>query len=188
MASNTIDPTGMIVRDARSRYRTAQREESGAHGAFEAETKRGGGAPRSEVEVARSAAPADIAELLGIATSDEVVVRARKMYVGDRLVQLADSYIPGFVAAAAPAVAQLDTGVGGIISRMSEAGLTQTTVIEDVDQRPATAEQAAALGVEPGDQLMTITHSATTEEGRIVEITRHTLGPGWKLRFEVPLA
>ncbi|WP_432158238.1 GntR family transcriptional regulator [Streptomyces sp. bgisy153] len=188
MASNTVDANGTITRDARSRYRTAQREESGAHGAFEAETKRSGATPRSEVEVSRSAAPAEIAELLGVAAGDEVVVRARRMYVGERLVQLADSYIPGFVAEAAPAVAQLDTGVGGIISRMSEVGLAQDSVVEDVEQRPATAEQAEALGVQSGDQLLTITHTGVTQDGRVVEVTRHTLGPGWKLRFEVPLA
>lgn len=188
MPSNTVDANGTIIRDARSRYRTAQREESGAHGAFEAETKRSGGTPRSEVEVRRGTAPAEIAELLGIEAGDEVVIRARRMYVGERLVQLADSYIPGFVAEAAPAVAQLDTGVGGIISRMSEAGLAQDSIVEDIEQRPAPSEQAAALGVQAGEQLLTITHAGFTKDGRAVEITRHTLGPGWKLRFEVPVA
>lgn len=183
MPSNTIDADGTITRDARSRYR--QRAEGGAHGAFEAETKRAGGTPRADVEVTRGAAPADVAAILG--DSADTVIRSRRMYDGERLVQLCDTYIPAFVAEAAPAVAQLDTGTGGIISRMADAGLTQAEVVEDVMQVPATAEQAEALGVEAGELLLTITHTGTTEDGRVVEVSRHTLGRGWTLRYGVPL-
>lgn len=102
-------------------------------------------------------------------------------------VPLADTYIPGFVADAAPAVAQLDTGTGGIISRMADAGLRQTDVTEDVGQTPATADQAAALGVEQGELLLAITHTGRVEDGRAVEVTRHILGRGWTLRYGVPL-
>ncbi|MET9804661.1 UTRA domain-containing protein [Streptomyces sp. NPDC006368] len=183
MPTNTIATDGTIIRDARSRYRL--RAEGGAHGAFEAETKRAGGTPRSDVEVTRGTAPADLAALLD--DSGEVVIRQRRMYDGERLVQLADTFIPAFVAEAAPAVAQLDTGEGGIISRMADAGLAQTEVVEDVAQAPATADQAEALGVQEGAPLLTITHVGRTEDGRVVEITRHVLGEGWKLRYGVPL-
>lgn len=186
MPSNTIGPDGQITRDARSRY--VQRAEGGAHGAFEAETKRAGGSPRAEVEVTRGAAPADVAAILGEGTEAEVVIRQRRMFDGDRLVQLADTYIPASVAEAAPAVAQLDTGEGGIISRMAEAGLAQTDVTEDVQQVPATADQADALGVHPGELLLLITHIGRTADGRSVEVTRHVLGRGWTLRYGVPLS
>ncbi|MFJ5820119.1 UTRA domain-containing protein [Streptomyces sp. NPDC093108] len=183
MPSNTIGTDGTITRDARSRYR--QRADDGAHGAFEAETKRAGGSPRAEIDVARGSAPQEVSGLLG--NAGEVVIRRRRMFDGDRLVQLCDTYIPAFVAEAAPDVAQLDTGVGGIISRMADAGLTQTDVVEDVTQEPASAEQADALGVEPGSLLLTITHVGRTEDGRTVEVSKHTLGPGWTLRYGVPL-
>ncbi|MEZ3182974.1 UTRA domain-containing protein [Streptomyces pimonensis] len=183
MPTNTIGTDGTITRDARSRYRL--RAEGGARGAFEAETKRAGGTPRAEVEVTRGTAPADVAEILG--DTGEVVIRQRRMYDGERLVQLADTYLPAFVAEAAPAVAQLDTGEGGIISRMADAGLAQTDVVEDVCQVPATADQAAALGVQEGAPLLTITHVGRTEDGRTVEVTRHVLGEGWTLRYGVPL-
>jgi GntR family transcriptional regulator len=184
MPSNTIGADGTITRDARSRYR--QRAEGGAHGAFEAETKRAGGSPRAEVEVDRAQAPADIAALLGN-TEAEVIIRRRRMYDGERLVQLADTYIPAFVAEAAPVVAQLDTGTGGIISRMADADLAQAEVVEDITQVPATADQAEALGVEPGALLLTITHTGRTEDGRTVEVSKHVLSPGWTLRYGVPL-
>lgn len=186
MPSNTIGTDGTITRDARSRY--VQRAENGAHGAFESETKRAGGSPRAEVDVQRGPAPADIAAILDEAAGAEVVIRSRRMFDGERLVQLADTYIPAAVAEAAPAVAQLDTGEGGIISRMADAGLTQTDVTEDVVQVPATADQADALGVEPGELLLTITHTGRTEDGQAVEVTRHILGRGWTLRYGVPLS
>ncbi|MCX4482161.1 UTRA domain-containing protein [Streptomyces cellulosae] len=185
MPTNTIGTDGTITRDARSRYRL--RAEDGAHGAFEAETKRAGGSPRAEVEVSRGAAPDAIAALLGEGAGADVVIRQRRMYDGERLVQLANTYIPAFVAEAAPAVAQLDTGAGGIISRMAEAGLAQTEVVEDVELVMASEEAAEALGVKLGELLLAITHVGRTEDGRVVEVTRHVLGRGWKLRYGVPL-
>lgn len=184
MPSNIIGAEG-IIRDARSRYR--QRAEGGAHGAFEAETKRAGQTPRAEVDVDRGSAPAEISALLGGESTVEVVIRKRRMYVGERLVQLADTYIPASVAEAAPTVAELDTGEGGIISRMAEAGLAQTNVVEDVTQVRASAEQASALGVSEGDSLLAITHVGQTDSGQVVEVTHHVLGPGWTLRYGVPL-
>ncbi|WP_411152634.1 UTRA domain-containing protein [Streptomyces sp. A30] len=186
MASNEITETGTIVRDARTRYTTAQREENGARGAFDAELQRTGRAPRSEVSVSRAAAPSDVAELLG--ASGEVVVRAREMFDGDRLVQLATTYIPVDVAEAA-GVEQVDTGVGGIISRMKEAGFDQgDTATEDIALRPATADEAARLGLPEGSDVLTINHIGRTADGRVVEVTQHVLAKGWTLRFSVPLA
>ncbi|WP_031072087.1 UTRA domain-containing protein [Streptomyces sp. NRRL WC-3742] len=181
---STTTSGGTILRDASARYRKASREEGGARGAFDAETKRSGGAPRAEVTVRRDSVPADVAELLGAETA---VVRARKMYDGDTLVQLADTYIPVDVAEAA-GVEQVDTGVGGIISRFAEAGFAQAEVTEDVTQIEADADQAAALGVQAGDKLLQILHVGRTESGRVVEVTQHVLGAGWTLRFSVPLA
>ncbi|WP_030423099.1 UTRA domain-containing protein [Streptomyces sp. NRRL F-5065] len=183
MASNQISETG-IVRDARTRYTTAQREESGAHGAFDAELQRTGRTPRSEVSVSRAIAPADVAELLG--AGGEVVVRARQMFDGNRLVQLATTYIPVDVAEAA-GVEQVDTGVGGIISRMKEAGFDQgDAATEDIALRPATADEAELLGLPEGSDVLTINHVGRAD-GRVVEVTQHVLGKGWTLRFSVPL-
>jgi len=184
---STTTSGGAILRDATDRYRRASREEAGAHGAYDAETKRAGGAPRSEVDVRRDAAPADVAAVLGIEPGTTVAVRARKMFKDDELVQLADTFVPTDVAEAA-GIEQLDTGVGGIISRMAEAGFAQAEVTEDVTQIAADADQAAALGVDAGTLLLQITHVGRTAEGRAVEVTKHILGPNWTLRFSVPVA
>ncbi|MFE3581413.1 UTRA domain-containing protein [Streptomyces vinaceus] len=185
MASNRIDDSGVILRDARTRYTTGQREENGARGAFDAELRRSGRAPRTEVSVSRAAAPADVAQLLGV--DGDVVVRAREMFDGDRVIQLVTTYIPVDVAEAA-GIEQVDTGVGGIISRMKEAGFDQgSTAVEDIELRSATSEESARLGLADGADVLTITHIGTAD-GRVVEVTQHVLGKGWKLRYAAPLA
>ncbi|MFD9240672.1 UTRA domain-containing protein [Streptomyces sp. NPDC059556] len=186
MPSNSIDSTGTILRDARTRYITGQREEGGAHGAFDAELRRSGRTPRTEVEVSRGAAPADVAELLGVG-GDDAVVRTRTMYDGDRVIQLVTTYIPVDVAQAA-GIEQVDTGVGGIISRMKDAGYDQgETAIEDIELRTATSSESSRLGLPEGAEVLTINHIGTAD-GRVVEVTQHVLGKGWKLRYAAPLA
>jgi GntR family transcriptional regulator len=110
------------------------------------------------------------------------------MYAADKLVQLADTVIPAAIAEVAPQVAQEDTGVGGIIDRMADAGHAQVDVVEDVSLIQANAAQAAALGVSEGDALLSITHTGSTADGTVVEVTRHVVGPGWTLRYGVPLS
>ncbi|MFJ3438841.1 UTRA domain-containing protein [Streptomyces cyaneofuscatus] len=185
MASNRIDDSGVILRDARTRYTTSQREENGAHGAFDAELRRSGRTPRTEVTVSRAAAPADVAQLLGV--DSDVVVRAREMFDGELVIQLVTTYIPVDVAEAA-GIEQADTGVGGIISRMKEAGFDQgDTAVEDIELRPATSEESERLGLAEGADVLTINHIGTAD-GRVVEVTQHVLGKGWKLRYAAPLA
>ena len=185
MASNRIDDNGVILRDARTRYTTGQREENGSHGAFDAELRRSGRSPRTEVTVSRAAAPADVAELLGV--EGDVVVRARQMFDGDRIIQIATTYIPVDVAEAA-GIEQVDTGVGGIISRMKEAAYDQgDTAVEDIELRTATSEESARLGLPDGAEVVTINHVGATADGRVVEVTQHVLSKGWKLRYAAPL-
>ncbi|MFD8259560.1 UTRA domain-containing protein [Streptomyces griseoluteus] len=185
MPSNRIDDNGVILRDARTRYTTGQREENGAHGAFDAELRRTSRTPRSETSVTRAAAPADVAQLLGV--NGDVVVRSREMFDGDRVIQLVTTYIPVDVAEAA-GIEQVDTGVGGIISRMKEAGFDQgDTAVEDVELRPATSEESTRLNLPEGADVLTINHVGTAN-GRVVEVTQHVLARGWKLRYAAPLA
>ncbi|WP_241740993.1 UTRA domain-containing protein [Streptomyces sp. L2] len=144
-----------------------------------------------ETAIRRDTAPAYVAELLDITTSDQTVIRARHMYDGERLVQLADSYVPVDVAEAA-GVENPDPGLGGIISRMRDAGFEQTEAIEEITQYPATSVEAEAFGVEVGSQLLQITHTGYTKTGRAVEVTVPARAPagrrGAYLRLQVAKA
>ncbi|MFE3074184.1 UTRA domain-containing protein [Streptomyces sp. NPDC059247] len=175
-----------ILRDSSTRYLRARREEGTSRGAFDTEIRKLGSTPRVETAVERDAAPEAVAAILGVEAGTETATRKRKMFRDDRLVQLADSYIPLDVAEAA-GIEQPDPGRGGIISRMAEAGFEQTEVTEEIQQHPASAAEAEALGVETGALLLRIIHVGRTVEGRAVEVTVHTLASGaWVLRYSVP--
>ncbi|MGD6765978.1 UTRA domain-containing protein [Streptomyces sp. BH097] len=176
-----------IVRDATERYRKERREAGESRGAFETEIRRLGGTPRVETAISRSAAPAAVAAILDIAATEATVVRARHMYNGDELVQLADSYVALDVAEAAQ-IENPDPGKGGIISRMADAGFEQTEVIEEVTLYAATSIEAEAFGVDVGTNLLQITHIGYTSTGRAIEVTVHRPSPDWVLRFSAPLA
>ncbi|MYR41238.1 UTRA domain-containing protein [Streptomyces sp. SID5910] len=182
----TTVSTEKIVRDSSTRYLRARREEGASRGAFDTEIRRLGGTPRVETDVERAAAPETVAAILGVEAGTETAARKRRMFSDDRLVQLADSYIPLDVAEAA-GIEQPDPGKGGIISRMAEAGFEQSEVTEEIQQHPANKAEAAALGVEANTLLLRIIHVGRTTEGRAVEVTVHTLAPdAWVLRYSVP--
>ncbi|MEW1551875.1 UTRA domain-containing protein [Streptomyces tsukubensis] len=174
-----------INRDSSTRYLQARREEGQSRGAFDTEIRRLGAVPRVETAVERAAPPAYVAGILGIEAGAVAAGRLRRMFANDRLIQLADSYIPLDVAEAA-GIEQPDPGRGGIISRMAEAGYEQTEITEEIEQVPATGTEAELLGVDEGTQLLRITHVGRTAEGRAVEVAVHTLAPGWVLRYSVP--
>jgi GntR family transcriptional regulator len=175
-----------IVRDATERYQRARRESGESRGAFDTEIRRLGGTPRVETDVQRAVPPQSAAAILGIEADTPAAARKRRMYDGERLVQLADTYVPVDVAEAA-GIEETDPGRGGIISRMAEAGYEQTEVIEEVTQYPASEIEAEAFGVEPGTLLLQITHTGYTAAGRAVEVTIHRPSPGWVLRYSVAL-
>ncbi|MFI6653841.1 UTRA domain-containing protein [Streptomyces sp. NPDC050529] len=181
-----MSSANQIVRDATERYTTARRESGESRGAFETEIKRLGGDPRVETVVKRGGAPTGVSDLLDIASGELTVIRARHMYDGERLVQLADSYVPLDVAEAAR-IEDQDPGLGGIISRMRDAGFEQTEVIEEVSQYAASDIEATAFGVEEGSLLLRIVHTGYTASGRAVEVTVHKPGPGWVLRYSAPV-
>lgn len=179
--------TTPIIRDATERYLKARREAGDSRGAFQAEIERLGGTPRVETTVRRSTAPADVVRHLSISSTEETLVRARRMYDGDKLVQLADSYIPLDVAEAS-GIQDPNSGVGGIISRMADAGYVQTEIIEEVTPYAATSIEAEAFGIEVGTPLVQITHIGYTSDARAIEVCIHKPGPGWVLRYSAPLS
>ncbi|MFD5433724.1 GntR family transcriptional regulator [Kitasatospora sp. NPDC127067] len=172
-----------IYRDSTSRYRKSSREENGARGAFGAEIQRLGMTPRSVPTISRGPAPADVAEILGVAATEAVLIRARVMYADDTVVQLATSYFPGDIAFGT-VLEQEDTGTGGSISRLAEQGHAQVEITEDVEVRQPTDEEAEALDIPSDRTVFEITHIARTAEGRAVEVVRHVAPTTlWKLSY-----
>ncbi|THA28466.1 GntR family transcriptional regulator [Streptomyces sp. A1547] len=169
-----VQPIKTIVRQVPTRYTAAYREAQGARGAFDAEIREHGMQPRWTTEPGQAAAPEKVAQLLGIEAGAEVAVRAREMFANDVPVQVAITYIPTDVATSA-GVTDIDSGTGGIISRMGETDNKQASVTETIGVRVPTEREQEQLRL-PGDaRVYELIHAARTAEGRCVEVTVHVM-------------
>lgn len=177
-----------ILRDANLRYRKSNREQGPdgvpSRGAFASEVKALGMRAGGDVTVDRVAPPAKVADLLGV-SADEVSVlsRARRMTADDVPVQLATSYVPGDVAFDS-ALENIDTGPGGMISRLAELGHVQAEVTEEINVRTPTPAEIEQLQLTEDARVYELLHVARTAEGRVVEVAIHVMPTHqWTLRY-----
>ncbi|MER8237440.1 GntR family transcriptional regulator [Streptomyces sp. NPDC094049] len=169
-----VQPIRTIVRRVPTRYTAAYREAHGARGAFDAEVREHGMQPRWTTEPRQEASSEKVAGLLGITAGAEVTVRARQMYADDVPVQLAITYIPADVASSA-GVAGVESGTGGIISRMGESGNEQVAVTETIQVRVPTDEEQEQLRLPADARVYELVHLGLTADERCVEATLHIM-------------
>ncbi|WP_327069278.1 GntR family transcriptional regulator [Kitasatospora sp. NBC_01302] len=178
-----------IRRDSTARYARAFREgqQAGqpARGSFNAEIQALGMTPESRVRVTRVAPPANVAKILGLQHNTETtIVRARQMFADSTPVQLADSYIPVAIAEAA-GLENEDTGVGGMLSRLTEAGYAQATIEETINVRTPSEEEAERLNLTEDHRVYEIVHVARTEDGTAIEVALHVMPVHlWELSYK----
>jgi GntR family transcriptional regulator len=177
--------TRQIHRNASARYSVAARERSGNRGAFDSEIRALGMEPRSVAVVGRSAASPDVAIALQLDAGAMVVTRARQMYADDTPVQLATSYIPS-VFADGTALAEQDSGPGGIISRFAELGLAQVRWTESIRVRRPDRDEAEFLRLEADQFVFEVWHTGWTAAGVPVELCVHVMpSHQWVLDYEI---
>lgn len=177
-----------ILRDANVRYRKPNREAgpdgAPSRGAFASEVKALGMRAGSDVTVDRVVPPAKVAELLGVSADEaSVLSRARRMTADDVPVQLATSYVPGEIGFDSP-LENVDTGPGGMISRLAELGYVQAEVTEEIDVRTPTESEIDELQLTEDTRVYELLHIARTAEGRAVEVAIHVMPTHqWTLRY-----
>ncbi|MFJ2194198.1 GntR family transcriptional regulator [Kitasatospora sp. NPDC087861] len=155
-----------IRRAVPQRYEATYRERG--RGAFDVEVREHGYEPRWETTVTET---------------DDATIRARKMWADDVPVQIAVTTVPKAVAQESDVKGQ-DTGTGGIISRMAQAGHGQDLMREEIDVRPPTAEEQEFLGLSEDHRVYELTHSAYAEDGTTVETTVHVMPTHlWSLAY-----
>jgi GntR family transcriptional regulator len=181
MTSIAEAPFKKVIRRAQPRQTASWREHGGARGAFDADIRNAGLEPVVNlVRVRPSTAPKIVADLL---KTDQVRVRVREMSAsvpGDSTLwpmQLATSFIPLDLAPDDSPIAQTDTGVGGIYSRLEEAGHEIASFNEISELVPVTGAHAEFLGLPEGHLAIEIFRTATDAEGRNVEVNVMMLHP-----------
>jgi DNA-binding GntR family transcriptional regulator len=169
-----VHPIPTIHRQVPTRYTAAFREAHGARGAYDAEIRQHGMQPRWTTVPGQEPAPEHIAALFGMDAGTEVVTRARDMFANDVPVQLAKTYLPADVASST-GLTEVDSGAGGLISRLSETRHQQTSVTETVRVRTPNEQEQEALALPADARVYELTHSARTVTGRCVEVTVHIM-------------
>jgi GntR family transcriptional regulator len=114
-----------------------------------------------------------IADELGIAAGDEVVVRARRMGVvtdpPEPPMHLSTSYIPLSVVGRAPALQQVDTGPGGMLARLQEAGYGPLHFDEVVRASMPDPDEASALELAPGTPVLAIRQYTYSSDDEVLD-------------------
>ncbi|AEH08752.1 MULTISPECIES: GntR family transcriptional regulator [Protofrankia] len=176
-----------ISRHSNQRYARAIREERGARGAFDAEIRRLGLEPRSDIVQLEPVNPPEaVAKALGLGQRERVLIRKRHMYASDEPVLLATSYIPWALAERA-GLTKVDTGPGGTYSRLAELGQGPVRFTEDVRARIPTDDEEAFFGLAENQQVFEIVHMSWTATDRLVEYRVDALPTfQWVLHFEWP--
>lgn len=174
-----------IARLARSRFGRAHREEGDARGGFDYEIRALGKTPRVELDqVGQVTPPAEVADRLGLRESERALIRARRYYADDKPVQLATSYLPWSIADGTP-MTQPDPGVGGIYSRLADAGHAPVRFTEDIQARMPTDDEAAFLQIGAGQPVFHLIRTAYDTNGRAVEICDTVMAASrWKLTYD----
>lgn len=134
------------------------------------------GAPTRMVDltVGETAANEVVANGFGIAPGVSVVRRSRRFAMGDKPVQLADSYyLPEMVHSSS--IVYTNTGPGGVYARLAELGHAPIRFTERLRARMPYPAETTSLELPGGTPVVAITRTAYDSEDRCVEVTEMVL-------------
>ena len=158
----------VVRRLASERFARRYRERGEA--AFSVDAEKAGYTPSVDrLRVSEASATPEIAERLGLAGGDPVVIRDRRYLANGEPVETAVSYIPADLARGT-AIVEHDTGPGGIYARLEDAGHTLDHFVEEVAARMPTPDERRALQLSAGVPVMTVLRTAYDTAGRAVEV------------------
>lgn len=150
--------------------RFARRHRDRGKAAFSMEAEKVGYTPGVDrLSVTEAPATSEIAERLGLAAGDAVVIRDRRYLANGEPVETAVSYIPADLARGT-AIVESDTGPGGIYARLEDAGHTLGHFVEEVAARMPTPDERRALQLSTGVPVMSVVRTAYDTTGRAVEV------------------
>jgi len=150
--------------------RFARRHRQQGKAAFSVEAEKAGYTPGVDrLSVTEAPATLEIAERLGLAAGDTVVIRDRRYLANGEPVETAVSYIPADLARGT-AIVEHDTGPGGIYARLEDAGHVLDHFVEEVGARMPTPDERRALQLSAGVPVITLLRTAYDTAGRAVEV------------------
>ncbi|MBC3987161.1 GntR family transcriptional regulator [Streptomyces sp. AC536] len=115
-----------------------------------------------------------VASVLGLEPGDPVCVRGRRFVLDGKPVLLSVSHLPASLVAGT-AIAEEDSGPGGIYARLAELGQAPAHFREEIRCRMPTTAEAKQLQLSSGTPVVLVCRTAFTAEGRAVEVNEMTL-------------
>ena len=167
--------------------RFARRHRERGQAAYLAELEAEGRRPEVQVlEVARVKAPDEVAVWLQLAIGADVVVRRRRYLADGEPMELATSYIP-WELAEGTAIADANTGPGGIYARLEERGHQLKRFSEEVAARMPSSDEIRALALQPGVPVIRVVRVAYDTDERPVEACDTVMAADrYVLSYELP--
>lgn len=164
------------------------RPRSGAD-AWHAEAElRGGTGSQRLLLVETAAAPAFIANELGLQSGGTVVHRQRLIELDGHPVEIASSWYPGAIAAGT-ALAVSKKIRGGAVTLLADLGHRIASVVEDVESRLPTDEEASALHLSAHEPVLVLTRLARDQGDQPIEFSvMVTAGSERRLRYEMKVS
>lgn len=158
-----------VQRKSSDRFRRSHRKAGKA--AYLAEAEQSGGKPGVNVLfIGPLAAPAEIAERLGVPVGTKVLARKRRYFRDGTPTEEATSYLPWDVVKDIPEMFEENPGGGGIYARLEERGYVLAEFKETVRARLASKAETSALALSPGSPVIHLVRDAATGDGRVVEV------------------
>jgi DNA-binding GntR family transcriptional regulator len=128
----------------------------------------GGRGTQSLAHVGEVAAPAPIAQVLGVEEGDAVVVRRRVVRLNDAPVELADSYYPARIASGT-ALAEPRKIKGGAVNLLAVLGYRTARVREDVTARMPTDHERSELRMTNDEPVLVLERVTIGSDGQPIQ-------------------
>ena len=162
-----VPPAGFTIR----RSADDVTRQVGTWRGFHVSATRGGHQPFTETTVSEVDADVDVGRGLGIPTGTPVLRRARRQgIVGGPPVQLSTSYLPLDLVEMAPVLREVNTGPGGMYSRLEELG-HRIHFEESVTCRLPTEEEREKLEIDTSQPVLVLWCRAYDQNNRILDLT-----------------
>jgi GntR family transcriptional regulator len=116
----------------------------------------------------------NVARLLNLPAGAPVVRRDRRYLIDGRPVQRATAHIPADIASGT-AIANHDTGPGGIYARLAELGRAPAQFVEEIQSRMPTPDEIEDLQIPTGTPIFSVIRTALDTEGHPIEVSHMLL-------------
>ena len=168
---------GTQVRESRRVRRAAAdiTRQVGTWRGFHVSAQKDGRTPFTRTTVREIEAGASLAARLDVPEGTRVLERARVQGVeGEPPIQTATTWVIPEIVERIPVLREVDTGPGGIYSRLEEIGL-RITFEESVTCRLPCADERETLEIGADQPVLTLWRRAYDQDDRVVEVTHRVV-------------